>query len=223
MHDGTPASGAAAGKEKFARLSGADAATLALLTGYERLLGEWNARVNLVAASTLDAIWTRHFLDSAQLLPLIPADAKCIVDIGSGAGFPGLVLAIVLRERPGLCVHLIEATQKKCRFLEAAAEATGAPVKVHWGRAESISPIKACAVTARAVAPLPELLALADPYFSGKTVGLFLKGQNFARELTAARAQWNFAVETHPSQSDSSGVILRVTGLRRCPKPMKRS
>jgi 16S rRNA (guanine527-N7)-methyltransferase len=206
----------------FSRDSGVARETLRLLTIYVGLLNEWNERVNLVAPSTLPDVWHRHVWDSAQLAPLIPHDAKTIVDLGSGAGFPGMVLAILLADRPGLTVHLIESTQKKCRFLESVVAATGAPAKVHWARAEEMTGLKADVVTARAVAPLDRLLELAHPFFGKDTVGLFLKGRALNDELTRATKSWRLDATPIPSRSDPSGVVLRVTGLtpwRKAPKP----
>jgi len=150
---------------------------------------------------------------------MIPRETKTIVDIGSGAGFPGLVLAITLG---GPTVHLIESTQKKCRFLEAVAAATGAPVKVHWARAEDIKGLRADVITARAVAPLDRLLGMAHPFFSPDTIGLFLKGRSLNDELTGATKSWRLDATPIPSRSDPSGAVLRVTGLtpwRKAPKP----
>jgi 16S rRNA (guanine527-N7)-methyltransferase len=223
------------------------------------LLRQWNQRVNLVAESTLPQVWRRHIWDSAQLAPLIPPAARTIVDIGSGAGFPGLVLAIMLSgppppslrdgpppprageekgrssldhppplagegdrreaavegasQRPTLTVHLIESTQKKCRFLKAVIAATNAPAQVHCARAEDVKGLKADVVTARAVAPLDRLFPLAFPFFKPATVGLFLKGRSLNDELTAATKSWRLASTPIPSRSDPSGFVLRVTGL----------
>jgi 16S rRNA (guanine527-N7)-methyltransferase len=186
------------------------------------LLCKRNQQLNLVAESTLPQVWRRHILDSAQLIGQIPDGAKTLVDLGSGAGFPGIVLAIMLDGRPGLQVHLVESTQKKCRFLNEVALATDAPVMVHWTRAEALTGLKADMVTARAVAPLERLLALAHPYFGPGTIGLFLKGKSLADELTLARKSWKLDSTPVPSRSDPSGTVLRVTGLspwRTPPKP----
>ncbi len=196
----------------FARDSEVPRETLERLTNHARLLVERNAHLNLVAESTLPDMWRRHFWDSAQLAPLVPKGAKTLVDLGSGAGFPGLVLAVVL-DRPGLKVHLIDSTQKKCRFLEEVAKATRAPVEVHWSRAEELPDLKADVVTARAVAPLTKLLGLAHPFFAAGTTGLFLKGRGLPAELTDASESWTLHAETIQSRSDPSGSILRVTGL----------
>jgi 16S rRNA (guanine527-N7)-methyltransferase len=175
----------------------------------------------LVAPSTLPDVWKRHLWDSAQLAPLIPPQATTIVDLGSGAGFPGMVLAILLSDRPGLMVHLIESTQKKTRFLEEVARETSAKTKVHWARAEDVKGLKADVVTARAVAPLDRLFPLAYPFFSAGTVGLFLKGRSLNDELTATTKSWRLAATPIPSRSDPSGTVLRVTGLTPWRKPRK--
>ncbi len=225
----------------FARDSGVPRETLSRCSKYVDLLLEWNERLNLVAPSTLADVWRRHMWDSAQLLPLIPPHARTIVDLGSGAGFPGMVIAILMGERDSvighrgsaplnpipesrspITVHLIDSTQKKCRFLEAVAEATGAPVKVHWARAEDLKGIKADVVTARAVAPLARLFPLAHPFFGPATIGLFLKGRSLNDELTLAAKSWRLDTTPIPSRSDPSGFVLRVTGLtpwRRSRKP----
>lgn len=204
----------------FARDSGVPRETLSRCSKFVDLLLEWNERLNLVAPSTLADVWHRHLWDSAQLAPLMPEGTKTIVDLGSGAGFPGMVLAILLADR-GITVHLIDSTRKKCRFLEAVAEATGAPAQVHWARAEDLKGLKADVVTARAVAPLDRLFPLAHPFFRPDTVGLFLKGRSLNDELTLATKSWRLDATPIPSRSDPSGFVLRVTGLtpwRRSPK-----
>lgn len=208
--------------------------TLDRLTAYARLLVERNAQLNLVADSTIADMWRRHFWDSAQLVELIPSGARTIVDLGSGAGFPGMVLAILLAGAPSvssrsdggggiLTVHLIEATQKKCRFLEEVVEVTGAPVRVHWARSEDVRNLRADVVTARAVAPLTKLLGLAQPFFKDTTTGLFLKGRGVDAELTGANESWTLHATRVPSRSDPSGSILRVTGLSPWRKPRRPS
>ncbi len=196
--------------------------TLDRLTTYVNLLAEWNERLNLVAPSTVAEVWRRHILDSAQLAPLIPPDARTIVDLGSGAGFPGLVLAIMLADRAGLKVHLVESIQKKCRFLEAVIAATGAPAEVHACRAEDMR-MKADVLTARAVAPLDRLLPMAHPFFRPDTIALFLKGRSLNDELTLATKSWTLHGTPIPSGSDPSGFVLRVTGLAPCRRSRKPS
>jgi len=207
----------------FARDTGVPRETLSRFSTYVNLLVDWNERLNLVAPSTLPDVWNRHLWDSAQLAPLIPTHASTIVDVGSGAGFPGMVLAILFSDRPSVTVHLIEATQKKTRFLEEVAAATAAKIKVHWARAEDVKGLKADVVTARAVAPLDRLLALAYPFFLPATIGLFLKGRSLNDELTHATKSWKLDATPIPSRSDPSGSILRVTGLTPWRKPRKPS
>jgi len=207
----------------FARELGVARETVSRLSTYVDLLCKTNEQLNLVSASTLPQVWRRHILDSAQLLELIPDTAKTIVDLGSGAGFPGLVLAIMLSDRPGLKVHLVESIQKKCRFLEEVAATTGAPVQVQCTRAEALPDLRADVITARAVAPLDKLLGMAWPFFGPGTVGLFLKGKSVADELTLATKSWKLDSTPVPSRSDPSGTVLRVTGLSPWRKPKKPS
>lgn len=197
--------------------------TMEKLARYAEMLSAANEHMNLVSASTLPDLWKRHFLDSAQLVPLLPADAATIVDLGSGAGFPGLVIALLRANSPGLVVHLIDSTAKKARFLLDVATATGAPVEVHAVRAESISRrLTADVVTARACAPLSGLLDLAACFTGPQTICLFLKGQRLASELTAASETWQIESDVRPSLSDSSGQVLRVTRFRRAPASKRR-
>lgn len=202
------------GPEEFAKLSGVSRETLARLKTYAGMLEDWNARHNLVSRGSLADVWHRHFWDSAQLPPLIPADANSLVDLGSGAGFPGLVLAELLRDRP-IRVVLYEATAKKCRFLEAVAERLDLKSEIRNARVEDAKPELFDVVTARACAPMDRLLAYAHRFWGPGTVGLLLKGQNVEGELTAARKCWRIKLERHTSQSDPTGVILEVRELDR--------
>jgi len=201
------------GPEEFAKAANVSRETLVRLKAYVGLLEDWNARHNLVSASSLVDVWRRHVWDSAQLLEFIPAEAKSLVDLGSGAGFPGLVLAALLRERAGLKTVLYESTAKKCRFLEAAAERMHLTVEIRNSRIEEANREPFDVVTARACAPLEKLLAYAQ-HFQGKaTVNLFLKGQSVDAELTQAHKSWRMKVQRHPSRTDPSGVILEVREL----------
>ena len=188
--------------------------TLGRLKLYVSLLEDWNARVNLVSARSLADVWRRHVWDSAQLMDLIPPDAKSLVDLGSGAGFPGLVLAITLAERGGARVVLYEAIAKKCRFLEEVAHRVGAPVEIRNARIEAAGPETFDIVTARACAPLAQLLSYAAPFQGKNTKSLFLKGQSVGAELTDARTSWSMRIEQHQSRSDPSGIILDIRELR---------
>ena len=184
--------------------------TMARLELYAGLLEKWQKAVNLVAPSTLPELWQRHMLDSAQLWPLLPPGTRRLVDLGSGAGFPGLVLAIL-----GVAeVHLVESDQKKAAFLREVARVTGAPATIHNQRIEAVGPLAVEVVTARALAPLPRLLTLAAPFLAAGAIGLFLKGESAAEELTEARRQWTMTVTAEPSRTSPQGVILRVESLR---------
>lgn len=169
--------------------------------------------MNLVGPSAMAEFWGRHAFDSAQLLELAP-DALTWADLGAGAGFPGLVLAVLLKGRPGAQVHLIESTAKRCRFLEAVVAELELPATVHNARAESLS-LTVDIVTARACAPAGRLLEFAWPYLRKGARGLFLKGQDVEAELAEATKSWNFEAELLPSRSSPSGRILSVKRLRR--------
>ena len=208
------------GPDAFAALSGVSRETLLHLQIYAEMLADWNSRHNLVSRASMADVWRRHFWDSAQLAPLIPSGAKSLVDLGSGAGFPGLVLAELLRERSDFKTVLYESTQKKCRFLEAVAERLKLSPEIRWSRIEDAPREVFDVVTARACKPLPELLAYAQRFWTPNTVGLFLKGQNVEAELTQAHKSWRMAVQRHPSRSDATGVILELRELRGVgPKP----
>lgn len=173
---------------------------------YVDLLTDWSGRMNLVARSTLEDVWHRHMLDSAQIFPLISKDSKTLVDLGSGAGFPGLVMAIM-----GVPdVHLIESTGKKTSFLRAVAEETGVSVQIHNDRIEALKPIKADVITARALAPLDKLLSYAQRFSGPHTQHIYLKGQHVADELTKAHKMWNMKVDQLPSSTDPRGSVLSV-------------
>lgn len=193
----------------FQRATGVSRETLARLEIYAALLVKWQPTINLVGRSTLDDVWRRHFLDSAQLFPLLPEGVRVLVDLGSGAGFPGLVLAIL-----GVAeTHLIESDQRKATFLREVARATGVPVQVHARRIEAVPPFAADAVTSRALAPLADLLAWASPFIGNQGVCLFPKGRQVEDELTGAAKGWNMRVERFDSQTDPTGTILRVSKL----------
>ena len=197
--------------DAFQTATGVSRETLERLAIYESLLKKWQKTINLVGPKTLDDSWNRHFLDSAQLRPLLPESVKVLIDLGSGAGFPGLVLAILGVPE----VHLIESDVRKCAFLREAARATGAPVTVHNKRIEAVQGLRADVVTARALAPLTELLDWAAPFLGEDGVALFLKGQNVEDELTATTKYWKMRTERFDSVTDPSGSILRLGGIVR--------
>lgn len=181
-----------------------------VLERYAALLSEWNEKFNLVASSTLPHLWRRHMLDSAQLFPLLPKGTRRLVDLGSGAGFPALVLAIMGVPE----VHVIESTGKKAKFLSVVSEELGLNVIVHQARIESVRDLEADVVTARAVTSLPLLLSLAKPFMGRASCALFLKGEKADAELTEAAKYWTFSCEKTPSLSDPSGVVLKINELK---------
>jgi 16S rRNA (guanine527-N7)-methyltransferase len=180
----------------------------------ERELRRWQAIKNLVGPATLDRIWERHIVDSLQLLDLAP-EARTWLDLGSGAGFPGLVLAIAGAES-GLKVHLVESNSRKCAFLRHIARLTESAATVHEARLETVIPDfigKADVVSARALAALSQLLDWTAPMLKAGTIGLFPKGRDVEAELTEARKKWTFEAEILPSLTDSDARILRITSI----------
>lgn len=180
----------------------------------DRIISEldvWRQKSNLIGPKEWPQIWTRHVGDSWQLLDHIP-EAAHIVDLGSGAGFPGLIIAAA---RPNAHVTMMESVGKKCAFLRAAIEAVSLNAAVYQGRIEAAPPIKADFVTARAFAPMPQLLEYASPWLRKGATGVFPKGERWKEELTEALQKWNFAYEAIPSRSGGSGVILIVREVLR--------
>lgn len=180
----------------------------------------YNESTNLIARSTIPQVWTRHVADSLQLLPLAP-DATRWIDLGSGAGFPGLVIACALAGRAGVVVHLVESVGKKAAFLRQAVSHIGVPAVVYNVRIEDFVKnfvIQADVVTARALAPLDRLLALAEPLLKKPTLGLFPKGQDIEVELTAASKCWNIEADLVPSKTSPQSRIVVLRGLRRRPR-----
>jgi len=199
--------------------------TMDRLTCYVALLEKWNRRINLVSPRSLEDVWRRHILDSAQLLRHLPAppDGRllCLLDLGSGAGLPGLVLAALCdKGSPKMAVHLAESDGRKAVFLREAAREMGLAPTVHAARVESLTTLAPDVVTARALAPLPKLLQLAAPFLAPRAArsvpscGLFLKGRDVEKEIVLAHKGWEMSVESFPSLSDPQGVVLRVRDLR---------
>lgn len=198
----------------FAKATSVSRETLARLEGYAALLLKWQKTINLVARDSLADLWRRHMLDSAALWPLIPPGSQILVDLGSGAGFPGLVLAILGVPE----VHLVESDARKCAFLgEAARLFAPGLVKIHRGRIESIDPIPADVVTARALSSLDELLDYAQRFLRPAGVCLFPKGARAEDELTLAGQRWTMTAERFPNPADSSGILFRIKELHRRP------
>jgi 16S rRNA (guanine527-N7)-methyltransferase len=187
------------------------------LDRYVDLLLEWQARTNLVAASTLPILWTRHISDALQLLTLAPS-AKVWADLGSGGGFPGVVLACALAEISGAMVHLIERNAKKAAFLREALRITASPGIVHLNEigdsVERITGPVDC-VTARAVAPLHQLIRFAEPLVKGGAKALFLKGQDVEAELTEATKYWSIKPHLHSSRTGGHGWIVELDRIER--------
>ncbi len=195
---------------------GASAAQMADLEAFRALLAQWNETMNLVGPSALAEFWPRHVYDSAQLLALAP-EARIWADVGAGAGFPGVVLAILLKGAPGARVHLVESMAKRCRFLQTVVDALALPAQVHNARAEDLR-LKVDVVCARACAPLTRLLSYTQPYLAAGATGLFLKGQDVVSELTEAAKYWKFEAHLAASLSHTEGRILQVKGLKRVRK-----
>jgi 16S rRNA (guanine527-N7)-methyltransferase len=200
----------------FAAAAGATPQQLADLERFRKLLADWNQRMNLVGPATLPDFWNRHAWDSAQLLRLAP-DALTWADLGAGAGFPGVVLAVLGKGRPGFHVHLVESMAKRCSFLSEGVTSLDLPATVHNARAENLS-LTVDIVTARACAPLTRLLGYARPYLRAGAMGLFLKGQDVVAELEDASRSWDLDADTVPSASDERGRIVRVRRLGRARK-----
>jgi 16S rRNA (guanine527-N7)-methyltransferase len=207
-----------AGGDKAAalKLTPVSRETEARLDAYVALLLQWQAKTNLVASSTLPNLWTRHIADSLQLLTLAP-DARIWVDLGSGGGFPGVVLACAMVETPGAMVHLVERNARKAAFLREALRITGASGTVHLAdigdSVDSFSHPVDC-VTARAVAPLHQLIGFAEPLVERGAKALFLKGQDVEAELTEATKYWNITPRLHPSRT-GQGWIVELARIQR--------
>ena len=190
------------------------------LDRFVSVLLDWQRRMNLIAPSTQATVWTRHIADSLQLLALGP-QARTWVDLGSGGGFPGLVIGCELAETAGARVHLVEGNAKKAAFLREAGRATGAPLVIHAMKINDFltrPPETVDVVTARALAPLPELLGIAYPLLKKGACGLFPKGQDVARELTQAAKYWNIQASLIPSRTDPKARIVVVRGIEPTPR-----
>jgi len=187
------------------------------LDNFIDLLGQWQSKTNLVAPSTLPHLWTRHIADSLQLLDLAPA-AKIWVDLGSGGGFPGVVLACALAETPGAAIHLVERNAKKAAFLREAIRVTASPGIVHLADIGDIGDrlgARIDCVTARALAPLHQLIAFAEPLTKKGAKALFLKGQDVDVELTEATKYWTISPRLHSSRTGGGGWIVELDQIDR--------
>ena len=205
-----------ADRERALALTPVSRETLDRLDRFVALLLAWQQHTNLISRSSVPTLWTRHIADSLQLVDLAPAAARAWVDLGSGGGFPGMVIACALAGTKGAHMHLVESTGKKATFLREAVRATGAPAIVHSERIEHFvdkSGESFDVVTARALAPLSELLGMAYPLLKSGALGLFPKGQDVAVELTAAAKYWKIQSSLIQSRTDSKGQIVMVRGI----------
>jgi 16S rRNA (guanine527-N7)-methyltransferase len=221
----TPSAALAEDRARALELTPVSRETSERLDRFVDLLLDWQRRVNLIAPSTEPVLWTRHIADSLQLLALAP-DARVWADFGTGAGFPGLVIACALADSPGAMVHLVESNTKKIAFLREAVRSVGAPAVIYQFRAADFvrqAPAGIDVVTARALAPLPELLTAAYPLLKRGAVGLFPKGQGAAAELTEAAKCWRIQETLAVSRTDPKARIIVVRGLEPIPgSPAKR-
>lgn len=190
--------------------------TFERLQTYEAMLRKWNPAINLVAPSTLGHLWGRHFQDSAQIFTLAPAGAETWADLGSGGGFPGLIVAILAHGAGRkLNVSLVESDLRKATFLGAVARETAVPVNVIAERAEEVPPIGADVVSARALAPLTNLLNLAARHLAPDGLAIFPKGERHAAELTVALEDWRFSYQTYVSTTERGAAIYAIKGISR--------
>jgi 16S rRNA (guanine527-N7)-methyltransferase len=212
-----------AGPDDFAAAFAVSRETVQRLETYAALLQMWQPTINLVASSTLPDVWHRHFADSAQLLALAPAGSLSWLDLGSGGGFPGLVIGLMLAERWGSRLTLIESDARKSAFLREVVRQTGLGallrVDILADRIETAANTASVGtvdvISARALAPLNRLLGWCQPYFGGKTVGLLPKGRDLAAEIEVARAHWRFAAELVESRTQEDGRIVVLRDLAR--------
>lgn len=179
------------------------------LAAFAALLKKWSNSLNLLARGDLSALWSRHIEDSLQVAPLLDQDGSAAIDLGSGAGFPGLILAIAT-DKP---FHLVEADKRKAAFLREAARAVNAPVQVHAVRIETVRLPAASVVTARGLAPVTELLSLALPLLSPNGQCIFLKGRSVENELTQARRQWQMQITRWQSRTESAACVLQISEI----------
>lgn len=198
---------------EFAALAGVSRETELRFQAYADLLSKWNRAINLVSASTLQDPWRRHFWDSAQIVGYLPAAGGTLLDVGSGAGFPGLVIAILLEGT--YSVHLCESDKRKAVFLREAARITKAAVTVHDRRIEELDPFPATAITARALAPVADILALTERFIAPETQLLLLKGKLARNELTEAQKAWTMEPTLHHSRSDETGTVVQIKKVTR--------
>ena len=203
-------------RDRFARDFDVSRETLARLDRYVALLEKWTARINLVSKASLATVWDRHIADSAQVWALRPENPRVWTDLGTGGGFPGLVVAIFAQEQaPGLKVHLIESDTRKCAFLATVVRECGLSAEVHAERIENVTLPRADVVSARALAPLPELLALAENLRRPEGIFLFPKGETVHNEIADASRSWRLDYRVHPSRTDKNAAIVEIGAFAR--------
>ncbi len=204
---------------EFQQITNVSRETFADFQTWNNLLTHWNKKINLVSPSTISNYWLRHALDSWQLTPLLPTQPTILLDLGSGAGFPGLAAAIFYKNIPDSHTYLIEANGKKCNFLRAVIRKLNLPATAIQARAEQVpdhlqdKPIDI--ITARAFAPLPKLLTYSASYWTENTQGIFPKGKHWQDEVEAAKQDWSLSLKTTPSKTDLDARILLISNLQR--------
>ena len=202
-------------KLELMRLCDVSRETMDRLEVYSKLLEKWNPAINLVSKTTLKNKWHRHFLDSAQLWQHLPNYAKTLVDIGSGAGFAGLVLAIIaLEKKPLLKFVLIESDTRKCAFMRNVSRETGVDINILTNRIEKVEGLQADIVTARALATVSQLLTYTKNILKDGGTCLFLKGDTYANEIDEAKEFWRFTIKEIQSLTHQNGRVLQLTGIK---------
>lgn len=206
-------------EQEFQRITNVSRETFDHYQTWYNLLTHWNKKINLVSPHTVNNYWLRHALDSWQITPHLPIQGATVLDMGSGAGFPGLAAAIHYKDIPNSHVYLIESNGKKCNFLRAVIRELSLPATAIQTRAESVPDTLENKdfdiITARAFAPMPKLLGYSAPYWSLTTQGIFPKGKNWQEEVEAANENWKFDLNPTPSQTDEEARILLVTNLKK--------
>lgn len=189
--------------------------TFERLEAYGKLLEKWNPKINLVSKATIEDLWVRHIVDSAQMFSMMPSDANRWIDLGSGGGFPGMVIAILAAElSPDLHVTLVESDQRKCAFLRTVSRETGCKATVLANRIDEIEPLNADILSARALADLKSLLKFAELHLSTGGTCLFPKGVTWQKEVEDARDSWRFSLDMSKSETQENAVILKINEVQ---------
>lgn len=199
-------------RSRFQKSENVSRETMEALDQYSQLLNKWNRAINLVSPSTLPQLWSRHFLDSAQIRKFLPIETKAWVDIGSGAGFPGLVVSCL---EPEIFVTCLESDQRKSVFLQTVIRELGLNANVIAERIEKVPPMQADVISARALAPVSILLEHAERHLRPGGTAIFLKGSTYMNEVEAARMNWSFDIKAHPSKTDHEGAVLIFGDIKR--------